>query len=68
MQWLCQVGTVAGLLGARDSEDGFFALIRSGLLVRGAFRQMDLWCRGGRLREQARSHRGSLSFTKSLWE
>ena len=42
MQWLCQVGTVAGLLGVTDFEDGFFALIRSGLLVRGAFRQTEL--------------------------
>jgi hypothetical protein len=43
MQWLCQVGAVAVLLGVTDFEDGFFALIRSGLLVRGAFRKVDLW-------------------------
>jgi hypothetical protein len=43
MQWLCQVGAMAGLLGVTDFEDGFFALNRGGLLVRGALRLMDLW-------------------------
>ena len=38
MQWLCQVGVGAGLLGVTDFEGGFFALIRSRLLVRGALR------------------------------